>query len=66
MGNKRLKKIKFKDFPGTESCLPGSDSVGFSFCLDPDPYQSSVWNRIRNGFFSQILDPDHCQYDPQH
>ena len=37
------------------------------FLLDPDPYQSSPWIRIRNEFF-HILDPDPYQNDtdPQH
>ena len=38
-------------FAGPEYFLPGSRSGFVSFCLDPDQYQSSVWNRIRNDFF---------------
>ena len=46
--------------------LSGSGSV-WKFILDPDPYESSVWIRIRNEFF-QLLDPDPSQTnkDPPH
>ena len=42
--------VKFFRFPGTES-----------FCLDPDPYQSSGWIRTRKFFKIQILDLDPYQ-----
>ena len=38
------------------------DADPYRFCLDPDPFQSLPWNRIRNEFF-HILDPDPCQND---
>ena len=43
------------------------DPVPYCFCLNPDPYQSSSWIRIRYEFFN-ILDPDRYQNytDPPH
>ena len=42
--------------------LLNTDPDRYRFCLDPDPYQSTPWIRLRNEFF-HILDPDPYQND---
>ena len=32
-----------------------TDKDPYHFCLDPDPYQSSSWTRIRNKFFTSWI-----------
>ena len=65
MGYKRFLNFFF-DFPGTESCfLSPNPYQSYCFCLEPDPYQSLVWIRIRNKFFHILnLDPYQIEIDP--
>ena len=48
-GNERLYQIFKNSWYWTFFCL---ELGPYRFCLNPDPYQSSVWIRIRNEFFS--------------